>query len=300
MLLRTIGERLRAEREKRGIPVAKIAAELRIHAHYLEAIEEGDAERLPGDFFYRAFVRQYARYLSLNEEQIERELEALKPPPAPPAGEEEKFPIEVPPEGPSRYGEMLRSLPWSVITLILVLTGGAAVYSVWLNRTPGEMPPAPVAESRPPASQPGAATPPQLAAEAPAPASPAAASTAAPSAAPPAAPPTRRRCAWLKPQLLMKANFILRGLACGALAALLFVAGGCTTVPVTGRSQLNLLSPGQELQLGLSAFNDLKKSTPISKDAAANAKAADAHWMKLTGEAARNEAPKAAEATGAE
>lgn len=36
------------------------------------------------------------------------------------------------------------------------------------------------------------------------------------------------------------------------------------------------------------------------KDAAANAKAADAHWMKLTGEAARNEAPKAAEATGAE
>lgn len=69
----------------------------------------------------------------------------------------------------------------------------------------------------------------------------------------------------------MKANFILRGLACGALAALLFVAGGCTTVPVTGRSQLNLLSPGQELQLGLSAFNDLKKSTPISKDAAANA-----------------------------
>jgi len=42
-------------------------------------------------------------------------------------------------------------------------------------------------------------------------------------------------------------------------------------VPVTGRSQLNLLSPGEEMQLGLTSFDQLKKETPISKDAAANA-----------------------------
>ncbi len=47
--------------------------------------------------------------------------------------------------------------------------------------------------------------------------------------------------------------------------------GGCTTVPVTGRSQLNLMSPGEEMQLGLTSFEQLKKETPISKDAAANA-----------------------------
>jgi predicted Zn-dependent protease len=46
---------------------------------------------------------------------------------------------------------------------------------------------------------------------------------------------------------------------------------GCSTVPVTGRSQLNLMSTGEEVQLGLSSFNQLKKETPISKDAAANA-----------------------------
>jgi metalloendopeptidase OMA1, mitochondrial len=46
---------------------------------------------------------------------------------------------------------------------------------------------------------------------------------------------------------------------------------GCTTVPVTGRSQLNILSPGEEMQLGLTSFEELKKETPISKDAAANA-----------------------------
>ncbi len=46
---------------------------------------------------------------------------------------------------------------------------------------------------------------------------------------------------------------------------------GCGTVPVTGRSQLNLMSPGEEMQLGLTSFEEMKKQTPISKDAAANA-----------------------------
>ena len=53
------------------------------------------------------------------------------------------------------------------------------------------------------------------------------------------------------------------------LSALLLT--GCSTVPVTGRSQLNLMSPGQEMQLGLTSFTELKKQTPVSRDAAANA-----------------------------
>lgn len=57
----------------------------------------------------------------------------------------------------------------------------------------------------------------------------------------------------------------------GALAALVVQITGCTTVPVTGRSQLNLMSPGQEMQLGLTSFDQLKKETPISKDPAVNA-----------------------------
>lgn len=59
-----------------------------------------------------------------------------------------------------------------------------------------------------------------------------------------------------------------------ALAAATIFTGlfsGCGTVPVTGRSQLNLMSPGEEMQLGLTSFEEMKKQTPISKDAAANA-----------------------------
>jgi predicted Zn-dependent protease len=56
-----------------------------------------------------------------------------------------------------------------------------------------------------------------------------------------------------------------------ALAAVIALGNGCSTVPVTGRSQLNLMSPGQETQLGLASFETMKKQTPASKDAAVNA-----------------------------
>ena len=46
---------------------------------------------------------------------------------------------------------------------------------------------------------------------------------------------------------------------------------GCNTVPVTGRKQLNIMPVGEEMQLGLTSFDKLKKETPVSKDAAANA-----------------------------
>ena len=46
---------------------------------------------------------------------------------------------------------------------------------------------------------------------------------------------------------------------------------GCATVPETGRSQLLLVSPAEESQLGLTEFEKLKKSVPVSRDPAANA-----------------------------
>ena len=56
------------------------------------------------------------------------------------------------------------------------------------------------------------------------------------------------------------------------LLVLLGLASGCSTVPVTGRTQFTgLVSPSQEMQLGLTSFDELKKTTPISHDPAANA-----------------------------
>lgn len=47
------------------------------------------------------------------------------------------------------------------------------------------------------------------------------------------------------------------------------VLGGlaaCATVPETGRSQLLLITPAQEMQLGLDEWHKLKQSTPVSRD----------------------------------
>ena len=46
---------------------------------------------------------------------------------------------------------------------------------------------------------------------------------------------------------------------------------GCATVPETGRSQLRLISAEQEIKLGLTEFDKLKKSTPIAKDSSQRA-----------------------------
>ena len=46
---------------------------------------------------------------------------------------------------------------------------------------------------------------------------------------------------------------------------------GCAKVPITGRRQLNIVSSGEETQLGLSSFSQMKTNTPISQDPAANA-----------------------------
>lgn len=46
---------------------------------------------------------------------------------------------------------------------------------------------------------------------------------------------------------------------------------GCYTVPETGRRSFNIMSQGEEMQLGFSEFEKMKQETPISKDAAIKA-----------------------------
>jgi len=56
-----------------------------------------------------------------------------------------------------------------------------------------------------------------------------------------------------------------------AAVVLGLVFSSCTTVPVTGRHELNVVSTGEETQLGLTSFDQLKTNTPISHDPAMNA-----------------------------
>ncbi len=48
---------------------------------------------------------------------------------------------------------------------------------------------------------------------------------------------------------------------------LVIVLAGCATAPVTGRSQLIIVSDAEERQMGLSAYQDVLKKAKLSKDA---------------------------------
>ena len=73
-----LGEKLRREREARGVSLREIAEATRIHEKYLRALEENDYGTLPGSVFVTGFLRNYAVHLGLDADKIVIEFEAMK------------------------------------------------------------------------------------------------------------------------------------------------------------------------------------------------------------------------------
>lgn len=64
------GERLKRDRELRGVSRDEITAATRISPRFLEALENEQWERLPGGVFNRGFLRAVARFLGLDEDDL--------------------------------------------------------------------------------------------------------------------------------------------------------------------------------------------------------------------------------------
>ena len=65
----TFGEKLRKQREQRGISLDTISTVTKISPRMLRAIEDEHFDQLPGGVFSKGFVRAYARQVGLNEEE---------------------------------------------------------------------------------------------------------------------------------------------------------------------------------------------------------------------------------------
>jgi len=63
------GEKLRRQREQRGIALEAISNSTKISTRMLRALEEENFEQLPGGVFNKGFVRAYARQIGLDEEE---------------------------------------------------------------------------------------------------------------------------------------------------------------------------------------------------------------------------------------
>jgi len=70
VVMNSVGRILRSARERQGRALAEIADELCLTQQYLRAIEEDDVKALPGAFFYKNFVRQYAALVGVKESEI--------------------------------------------------------------------------------------------------------------------------------------------------------------------------------------------------------------------------------------
>ena len=67
-------ERLKTERERRGLSLLDISDRTRIRLVYLEIIESGEIQKLPGEIFVKGFVRAYASALGVDFRSIQGDL----------------------------------------------------------------------------------------------------------------------------------------------------------------------------------------------------------------------------------
>jgi cytoskeleton protein RodZ len=70
----TVGERLRAAREKQGLSLEDLAAQTRIPQRHLESIEQGAWDRLPAPTYTIGFAKNYAGVVGLDRGEIGSQL----------------------------------------------------------------------------------------------------------------------------------------------------------------------------------------------------------------------------------
>jgi len=79
----TLGRFLQEAREARGIDLRDAAQQTRISINYLKALENEDFAKLPGEVFVKGFLKNYGRFLNLDDAELMKRYADLKPKPQP-------------------------------------------------------------------------------------------------------------------------------------------------------------------------------------------------------------------------
>ncbi|SDW25866.1 RodZ family helix-turn-helix domain-containing protein [Paenibacillus sp. CF384] len=118
-----LGALLQKAREQRRLSLDDIQELTKIRKRYLEAIEEGNYSVLPGSFYVRAFVKNYAEAVGLDADEVLRLYNKEIPSNVP---EQVVEPIQRPrrsqTQANDRWGKWgFRTLMWSFLLLIIVV-----------------------------------------------------------------------------------------------------------------------------------------------------------------------------------
>jgi cytoskeletal protein RodZ len=128
----SVGETLQRARLDQGLDVAAVAERTKINVRHLEAIEADDRKSLPSSFFYKSFVQQYAKFLSLDTKEIDAEIDRVlsAEAPLPLPGQDNQTWREIPPvQLPGRYRR--KRTYASLAALILMLGACSGIYAWW-------------------------------------------------------------------------------------------------------------------------------------------------------------------------
>jgi cytoskeleton protein RodZ len=154
----SFGDRLKKQREKRGISLEEVSLATKVGVRMLQAIEEQRFELLPGGIFNKGFIRAYARHLGLDEEQAIADYLAASEPTQPVAAAEplpliaQQVEMRAQAESPRR-GIRAEHIPWEKFAFALfVVAFGFAVWGSFSregaeNRTAAVAPSTPIAAS---------------------------------------------------------------------------------------------------------------------------------------------------------
>ncbi len=69
-MMKTVGETLRTAREKNNYDLHYISDTLKIREKYLEALEVGDYSLFPSPIYIKGFLKNYAKFLHLDENEL--------------------------------------------------------------------------------------------------------------------------------------------------------------------------------------------------------------------------------------
>ena len=68
--MKELGQKLKLKREENGVGLEEAASDLKMRASQLESIEEGRKDDFKDVFSLKYFIRDYAKYLGLDGEEI--------------------------------------------------------------------------------------------------------------------------------------------------------------------------------------------------------------------------------------
>jgi cytoskeletal protein RodZ len=125
------GDRLRREREMRGITLDEITESTKISRRHLEALEGEHFDQLPGGVFNKGFVRAYARFLGIDGDQAVADYAAASNEQPEP---EDKFPLEIHQEPNRELNPRSSHLP--LVFAIAALVGVLVGYMFWAKSRP--------------------------------------------------------------------------------------------------------------------------------------------------------------------